>query len=82
MMIELIMVAGSRGGYTLLEGYEERLADLDVRPHWGQYNTLDAERIARPLPGVGRLDGRLARVQLVRRLRLSFTRRVGISSGR
>ena len=46
MMIELIMVAGSRGGYTLLEGYEERLADLDVRPHWGQYNTLSAERIA------------------------------------
>jgi hypothetical protein len=40
MMIELIMVADSRGGYELLEGYENRLDG--VRPHWGQYNTLDA----------------------------------------
>jgi hypothetical protein len=46
MMIELIMVDGSRGGYTLLEGYEDRLADLEIRPHWGQYNTLSPERAA------------------------------------
>jgi hypothetical protein len=45
MMIELIMVDGSRGGYALLEGYESRLADLAVRPHWGQYNTLTPERV-------------------------------------
>jgi len=50
MMIELIMVEGSRGGYTLLEGYESRLADLDVRPHWGQYNTLTRDRVARLYP--------------------------------
>jgi hypothetical protein len=50
MMIELIMVVDSRGGYTLLEGYESRLADLGARPHWGQYNTLTAERIARLYP--------------------------------
>src|SRR5213078_4078768 len=45
MMIELIMVDGSRGGYALLDGYEERLADLDVRPHWGQLNALTADRV-------------------------------------
>jgi hypothetical protein len=35
MMIELFMVDGSRGGYELLAGYEDRLSDLAVRPHWG-----------------------------------------------
>jgi L-gulono-1,4-lactone dehydrogenase len=45
MMIELIMVDGTRGGFDLLAGYEERLADLDVRPHWGQYNTLTPARV-------------------------------------
>jgi hypothetical protein len=50
MMIELIMVDGSRGGYTLLEGYEDRLADLEIRPHWGQYNTLSPERVEELYP--------------------------------
>ena len=44
MMIELIMVDGSRRGYELLAGYEERLADLGARPHWGQYNALTPDR--------------------------------------
>jgi hypothetical protein len=46
MMIELIMVSGTRHGYELLATYEDALADLDVRPHWGQYNTLTPDRIA------------------------------------
>jgi len=46
MMIELIMVVGTPHGYELLATYEDALADLDVRPHWGQYNTLTPERIA------------------------------------
>src|SRR5436190_7483200 len=46
MMIELIMVVGTPHGYELLATYESELADLDVRPHWGQYNTLTPERIA------------------------------------
>ncbi len=50
MMIELIMVTESRGGYTLLEGYEHRLEDLGARPHWGQYNTLTPERVAQLYP--------------------------------
>ena len=45
MMIELILVDGTRGGYRLLDVYERELADLEVRPHWGQYNTLRRERV-------------------------------------
>lgn len=41
MMIELIMVAESRGGVGLLIGYEDALADLGVRPHWGQINAIE-----------------------------------------
>jgi L-gulono-1,4-lactone dehydrogenase len=45
MMIELIMVKGSKRGYELLAGYEAELADLGVRPHWGQYNKLTPEQL-------------------------------------
>jgi hypothetical protein len=41
MMIELIMVTGSRGGNSLLIGFEDALASLDVRPHWGQINAIE-----------------------------------------
>ena len=40
MMIELILVDGTRGGDELLAGYERDLADLGARPHWGQINAL------------------------------------------
>jgi len=80
MMIELIMVDTTRGGYTLLEAYEAELADLEVRPHWGQYNKLVPERVRRLYP---RWDDWMA----VQRefnasgvFNSSFTRRVGISS--
>jgi hypothetical protein len=80
MMIELIIVDGTRGGYQLLAGYEERLADLTARAHWGQYNTLTRERIRALYP---RWDAWLA---VEGRLNASgvfdspFTQRVGISS--
>jgi hypothetical protein len=79
MMIELIMVDGSRGGYALLEGYEERLADLDVRPHWGQYNTLTPDRVRALYP---RWEDWLAIEQEHNASSVfdsPFTRRVGIS---
>jgi L-gulono-1,4-lactone dehydrogenase len=50
MMIELIMVEGTRRGERLLASYEHELADLDVRPHWGQLNSLTSERIAALYP--------------------------------
>jgi hypothetical protein len=50
MMIELIMVAKSRGGIGLLLGYEDALADLGVRPHWGQINAIEPGQPARLYP--------------------------------
>ena len=78
MMIELIMVDGTRGGYELLASYEQRLADLDVRAHWGQVNAVDAGRARALYP---RWEAWLA---VERELNASgvfdapFTRRVGI----
>jgi len=40
MMIELIVVTHTEGGFELLADYEETLYPLGGRPHWGQYNTL------------------------------------------
>jgi hypothetical protein len=79
MMIELMLIDGTRGGDRLLRGYEERLADLDVRPHWGQLNWLTAERVPSLYP---RWSDWLA---VQRRFNASgvfdspFTARVGIS---
>lgn len=40
MMIELIMLTHTVGGFELLADYEEALYALGGRPHWGQCNTL------------------------------------------
>ncbi|HET9737716.1 MAG TPA: D-arabinono-1,4-lactone oxidase [Solirubrobacteraceae bacterium] len=40
MMIELILISGTKGGRSLLAEHERRLAEFGARPHWGQYNTL------------------------------------------
>jgi L-gulono-1,4-lactone dehydrogenase len=72
-------VNGSRGGYELLAGYEERLADLEVRPHWGQYNTLTANRVRHLYP---RWDDWMSVERRPNESRVfdsPFTRRVGIS---
>jgi hypothetical protein len=42
MMIELILAKGTKRGFELLAVYEQRLADLGIRPHWGQVNSLSA----------------------------------------
>jgi hypothetical protein len=80
MMIELIMIDARRDrGYKLLAGYEEALADLGVRPHWGQYNTLTPERVRALYPrweewmGVERVFNSSGVFDS------PFTRRVGIS---
>ena len=43
MMIELILVSGTRHGRELLQDYERGLAEFGARPHWGQYNTAGPE---------------------------------------
>jgi L-gulono-1,4-lactone dehydrogenase len=50
MMIELILIAGTRGWEPLLAGYESALVDLGVRPHWGQINFLAPGRPAELYP--------------------------------
>jgi hypothetical protein len=79
MMIELIMVDGSRGGEELLAGYEQRLADLDVRPHWGQVNALAGERIAALYPRWGDWLAVEAEFNHSGVFDSPFTRRAGIS---
>jgi hypothetical protein len=40
MMIELIMLTHTEGGFEMLADYEDALYALGGRPHWGQVNTL------------------------------------------
>jgi hypothetical protein len=40
MMIELIMLTHTEGGFELLADYENELYAYGGRPHWGQVNTL------------------------------------------
>jgi L-gulono-1,4-lactone dehydrogenase len=44
MMIELIQMTRTEGGFELLAAYEEALYDLGGRPHWGQVNTLSGDQ--------------------------------------
>jgi hypothetical protein len=82
MMIELILVSGTRGGRALLEEYE--LAGFGARPHWGQYNTLgdDADHLRALYP---RWDAWLAtqgRFNATGAFDSAFTDRIGISRRR
>jgi hypothetical protein len=79
MMIELIMVADSRGGIALLQGYEEALADLGTRPHWGQINALDPERLPRLYPEWDRWLAAEREYNASGVFDSPFTARVGIS---
>jgi hypothetical protein len=77
MMIELIQMTRTDGGFELLAAYEDELYALGGRPHWGQVNTLTPERVASLYP---RLDDWL---DVRKRLNASpvfdgpLTRRVG-----
>jgi L-gulono-1,4-lactone dehydrogenase len=79
MIMELILVTGTRGGNELLAAYEDGLAEFDARPHWGQINNLTEARLRSTYP---RWDDWL---DLQRQFNSSgvfdspFTRRVGIS---
>jgi hypothetical protein len=84
MMIELIMLTHTEGGFELLADYEEALYALGGRPHWGQVNTLTGSDglVASMYP---RLEEWLT---VHRRLNASgvfdspFSKRIGISVSR
>jgi hypothetical protein len=80
MIMELILVTGSRGCEELLRAHEDAMTDeFDARAHWGQINFLTEERIRR---SYRRWDDWL---RFERQFNASgvfdspFTRRVGIS---
>jgi L-gulono-1,4-lactone dehydrogenase len=78
MMIELIMVSGSRGEMPLLLGYERALAHLGVRPHWGQINAIEPGQPAGLYPGWGRWTAAEADYNDSGVFDSPFTERVGI----
>jgi hypothetical protein len=78
MMIELIMVKGSKRGYELLAGYESELADLGVRSHWGQYNQLTPADPPRLYPQWAQWMAAHQRFNASGVFDSPFTRRVGI----
>jgi hypothetical protein len=78
MMIELIMVKGSKRGYELLAGYESELADLGVRSHWGQYNELTPADLPRLYPQWAQWMAVHQRFNGSGVFDSPFTRRVGI----
>lgn len=78
MMIELIMVVDSRGGYDLLEEHERELADLGARPHWGQCNTLTPERVRTLYPEWDRWLAAEHELNSSKVFDSPFTRRIGI----
>jgi hypothetical protein len=80
MMIELILVAGTRHGRELLGDYERRLADFGARPHWGQYNTA-GPAVADLYPEWGRWLAARERFDPAGTFDSEFTDRIGISRG-
>ena len=52
MMIELIELVDTEGGYELLGRYEDALYALGGRPHWGQVNTLTGSHDFLRSPGM------------------------------
>jgi L-gulono-1,4-lactone dehydrogenase len=81
MMIELIMVPGTRGGFDLLAEYERELADLDVRPHWGQFNVLTAQRAAELYPQWDAWRAVAQEFNASGVFDTAFSRRLGIAGG-
>ncbi len=78
MMIELIMVTGSRGEMSLLTGYEDALAEFGVRPHWGQINAIEPGQPAALYPEWGKWMVALADYNDTGVFDSPFTKRVGI----
>jgi hypothetical protein len=84
MMIELIMLTRSEGGFELLGAYEEALYDLGGRPHWGQVNTLTGSHglVASMYPDYERWHEVQRQLNGTRVFDAPFSKRVGISSER
>jgi L-gulono-1,4-lactone dehydrogenase len=82
MMIELIMLTHTEGGFELLADYEDALYALDGRPHWGQINTLAASDGLIPTMYPRFADWLTVHAELNRTgvFNSPFSKRVGISA--
>ena len=81
MMIELILLKDTEGGFELLDTYENALYPLGGRPHWGQYNTFNGSgALLRSLyPMSDRWRTVLGRLNSSRVFDSPFAKRVGIA---
>jgi D-arabinono-1,4-lactone oxidase len=84
MMIELIMLTHTEGGFELLADYEEALYALGGRPHWGQVNTLTGSDglISSMYPRFDEWLGVHGRLNASGVFDSPFSKRVGISASR
>jgi L-gulono-1,4-lactone dehydrogenase len=82
MMIELIQMTRTEGGFELLAAYEDALYELHGRPHWGQVNTLSGshERVRSLYPRLDDWLGVHAELNSSGVFNSPFSKRVGISS--
>jgi hypothetical protein len=84
MMIELIQMVRTKGGYELLAAYEDALYAHGGRPHWGQFNTLTGshELLASMYPELPRWLSVRAQLDPEGMFDSPFAKRVGISTRR
>ena len=82
MMIELIQMTETDGGYELLAAYEDALYALGGRPHWGQFNTLTADSLPAMYPELDRWMDVHERFDAGGVFDSPFCKRVGITAAR
>jgi hypothetical protein len=82
MMIELIQMTDTEGGFELLSAYEDALYALGGRPHWGQFNTLTGshDTLRRMYPDYDRWLAVHDRFNGGGRFDSPFSKRVGITA--
>jgi L-gulono-1,4-lactone dehydrogenase len=82
MMIELIQMTHTEGGFELLAAYEDALYALEGRPHWGQVNTLTGSHdfLAKMYPSYPAWQEIHRQLNQSRVFDSPFSKRVGIST--
>lgn len=80
MTIELIQLVDTDGGVEILAAHEERLASLDVRPHWGQLNSLAPAELAGRYPRLADWEAIRAQLDPSGVFAGPFSKRVGLTS--
>ena len=82
MMIELILLEDTEGGFELLDTYENALYPLGGRPHWGQYNTFNGggRAMRSRYPAYDRWQAVHQVLNSTRVFDSPFSKRVGINS--